>query len=112
MACIARNIVLVKILILLELNFAKFEICYILTIGTENDDSCLTLGTRCIAIGLYVMLEVHENCGVLFLKPDGLENFRHTANNNKTYIFAQQNAVCHASKPVMIQLLVSGIAFF
>ena len=51
---------------------------------------CLILGARCIAIGLYVMLEVHKSHRVLFLKPDGLENFGHTANDNKTYIFAQQ----------------------
>ena len=88
MDCVAGSIVVVKTF--LKLNFAKFEVCYILTIGTENNDTCLILGARCIAIGLYMMLEVHKSCRMLFLKPDGLKNFGHTANNNKTYIFAQQ----------------------
>ena len=73
-----------------QAEFWKIWGCYILTIGTENDDSCLILGARFIAIGLYMMLEVHKSCRMLFLKPDGLKNFGHTANNNKTYIFAQQ----------------------
>jgi hypothetical protein len=57
--CMAGSIVLVilvKILILLKTEFANFEICYILTIGTENSDFCLPLGARCVALGLYMML--------------------------------------------------------
>jgi hypothetical protein len=45
-----------------------------LTIGTKNSDFCLTLGARCVALGLYVMLYGHESCGVLFLKSDSPEN--------------------------------------
>jgi len=43
--CIAGSIVLVEISLT---EFAKFEICYILTIGTENSDFCL------VALDLYV----------------------------------------------------------
>ena len=67
--------------------FAKFEICYILTIGTENNDFCLILGARCVAIGLYVMLEDHESCRVRFLKPDSLKNFGHTTNATMRLMF-------------------------
>ena len=67
--------------------FCKFETCYILTIGTENNDFCLILGARCIAIGLYMMLEGHKSYGVLFLKPDSLKNFGHTTNATMRLIF-------------------------
>ena len=39
-----------------------------MTIGTKNNDFCLISGVRCVAIGLYVMLEDHESCRVLFLR--------------------------------------------
>src|SRR6202167_2759263 len=58
-----------------------------LTIGTENNDFCLIWGARCVAIGLYVMLEDHESCRVLFLKPDSLKNFGHTTNATMRLIF-------------------------
>ena len=60
-----------------------------MTIGTENNDFGLTLGARCVAIGLYVMLEDHESCRVLFLKPDSLKNFGHTTNTMRRLIFLQ-----------------------
>ena len=58
-----------------------------MTIRTENNDFCLTLGVRCVAIGLHMMLEDHESCRVLFLKPDSLKNFGHTTNMTMRLIF-------------------------
>jgi len=73
--CIAGSIVLVKIL-----NLLHFDYWY-------QNDFCLILGVRCVAIGLYMMLEGHESCGVPFLKPDSIENFGHTTNMTMRLIF-------------------------
>jgi len=86
--CIAGSIVLVKNLILLKLNFAKFEICYILTIGAENDDSFWA--QECITIGLYVIRSSWELWSALpeAWWPQELQT--HCQHNSETYTFTQQ----------------------
>jgi len=76
-----------------------------LTIGTENNDFCLTLGARCVAIGLYVMLEDHESQRVRFLKHDSLKNFGHTTNTMMRLIFLH-------SKCYLLCIKVFSIATF
>ena len=92
--------------------FCKFETCYILTIGTENNDFCLILGARCIAIGLYMMLEGRKSYGVLFLKPDSLKNFGPPPTWQWVLYFHTANAVCLTSRPFLMHFFVSDVAFF
>ena len=75
-----------------------------MTIGTENGDFCLTLGARCVALGLYVMLYGHESCGVLFLKSDSPENFGHTTN-------AAMRLICFHSKCYLLCIKAFSIDF-
>jgi hypothetical protein len=78
-----------------------------LTIGTKDNDFCLTLGVRCVAIGLYMMLEDHESRRVLFLKPDSLKNFERTTNVMMRLIFL--HCKCYL---LHMKVFVSGMAFF
>jgi len=54
----------------------------------RNSDFCLVLSARCVPIGLYIMLEGHESCRMLFLKLYSLENFGHTANATMRLVFS------------------------
>jgi hypothetical protein len=83
-----------------------------LTIGTKNNDFCLILGARCVAIGLYVMLEDHESCRVRFLKPDSLKNFGHTTNTMMRLIFLHSKCYLLCIKVFSIATFCLGHSIF
>ena len=83
-----------------------------MTIGTENNDFCLTLGARCVAIGLYMMLEDHESHRVRFLKHDSLKNFGHTTNTMMRLIFLHSKCYLLCIKVFSIATFCLGHGFF